>query len=54
MSWFTDLFSSGVSEVVDSVGEAIDKLVTSDEEKGLLKIQLEKELLILIRKYLWD
>ena len=44
MSWFTDLFSSGVSEVVDSVGEAIDKLVTSDEEKGLLKIQLEKEL----------
>lgn len=44
MSWFTDLFSSGVSEVIDSAGNAIDKLVTSDEEKQLLKIELEKEL----------
>lgn len=44
MSWFTDLFSSGVSEVVDSVGDAIDKLVTSDEEKLLLKNELQKEM----------
>ena len=44
MSWFTDLFSGGVAKVVDSVGNAIDKLTTSDEEKQKLKIELEKEL----------
>lgn len=41
MSWFTDLFSSGVSEVVTSVGDTIDKLVTSDEEKLTLKNELQ-------------
>lgn len=44
MSWFTDLFSSGLSKVIDSTGNAIDKLVTSDEERELLKIELNKEL----------
>ena len=43
MSWLKGLFSGGVSEVVDSVGNAIDKLVTSDEERDKLKIELEKE-----------
>ncbi|MCJ8321559.1 MAG: hypothetical protein MJK12_18130 [Colwellia sp.] len=44
MSWFSDLFSSGVSEVISSVGEAIDRLVTTDEERILLKVELEKEI----------
>lgn len=44
MSWFTDLFSSGVSEVISSTGEAIDRLVTSDEERESLKVEMEKEL----------
>ena len=48
MSWLSDMFSSSVSNVVDSVGNAIDKLVTSDEEKlalknELVKIQLEAD-----------
>ncbi len=44
MSWFKDLFSSGVSEVISSAGKTIDRLVTSDEERESLKIELEKEL----------
>jgi hypothetical protein len=49
MSWFQSLISGGVDKVVDSVGTAIDKLVTSDEEKlqlhnELAKIKLEAEL----------
>ena len=44
MSWFSNLFSSGVKDVVDSVGGAIDKLHTSQEEKMQLKLQMEKEL----------
>lgn len=49
MSWLTDIFSSSASAIVDSVGSAIDKLVTSDEEKlqlknELVKIQLEATL----------
>lgn len=42
MSLLGDFFSSGVKEVVDSVGNTIDKLVTSDEEKLLLKNELVK------------
>ncbi len=49
MSWLTDIFSSSASAIVDSVGSAIDKLVTSDEERlamknELVKIQLEATL----------
>ena len=44
MSWLSELFSSNVSSVVDSFGNAIDKLVTSDEERGQLKIKLEEEM----------
>lgn len=49
MSWLTDIFSSSASAIVDSVGAAIDKLVTSDAEKlqlknELVKIQLEATL----------
>lgn len=42
MSILTDIFSDGVSKVVDSVGNAIDNLVTSDEEKLALKNELAK------------
>ena len=46
MSWFSSILSGGVDKVVDSVGNAIDKLVTSDSERlqlknELIKIQLE-------------
>jgi len=44
MSWLTDLFSSNVTNLVDSVGNTIDKLVTSDEERDKLKIEMEAEL----------
>lgn len=49
MSWLSEIFSSSASAIVDSVGSAIDKLVTSDEEKlqlknELVKIQLEATL----------
>ena len=49
MSWLSEIFSSSAGAIVDSVGNAIDKLVTSDEEKlqlknELVKIQLEATL----------
>lgn len=44
MKWLTELFSSGTAEVVDSVGNAIDRLITSDEEKLILKNELAKSL----------
>jgi hypothetical protein len=44
MSFFTDIFSSGVDKVVDSVGNAIDSLVTSDEEKLILSNKLAEEM----------
>jgi len=44
MSWFSDLFSGSVANVIDSVGNTIDKLVTSDEEREQLKLAMEKEL----------
>ena len=44
MSWFTNLFSTGVSEVVSAVGGVIDDLHTSDEEKMLIQQAVAKEL----------
>lgn len=40
MSWFTDLFSGGVDKVVSAVGDAADRLITSDEERLTLKNEL--------------
>lgn len=40
MSWFTELFSSGIDKVVSAVGDAADKLITSDEERLTLKNEL--------------
>ena len=42
MSWFTSILSGGVDKVVDSVGNAVDKIVTSDEERLILKNELTK------------
>ena len=42
MSWLSDIFSSTASSVVDSIGNAIDKNITSDEEKLQLKNELIK------------
>lgn len=39
-----DFLSGGVSSIVDSVGKVIDSLSTTDEEKIILKNQLENEL----------
>jgi cation transport ATPase len=43
MSFFSKLISSGASTLVDSLGAAIDRNVTSDHERGQLKIALEQE-----------
>lgn len=40
MSWFTDLFSGGIDKVISSVGEAADRLITSDEERIKLRNEL--------------
>ena len=44
MNILSTLFSGGVSKVIDSLGSAIDKLVTSDEEKKKLTVILQKEM----------
>lgn len=49
MSWFSNIFSGSIGTVINSVGNAIDKLVTSDSEKlqlhnELAKIQIEAKL----------
>jgi cation transport ATPase len=43
-NWFTNFFSSGIDKVVSSVGDAIDNLVTSDEERLQLRNAFEKEM----------
>ena len=42
MSWIANILSGGVDKIVDSVGNAIDKVITSDEEKLILKNELVK------------
>ena len=44
MNWLASIFSSGASTLVESVGNAIDKLSTSDEEKLILKNQLQESM----------
>jgi hypothetical protein len=41
LSFITNLFSGSVGSVIDSVGKAIDSVVTSDEERGKLRNELE-------------
>ena len=42
MNWLSEIFSSSVGEVVGKVGEAVDRLVTSDEEKLKLANELKQ------------
>lgn len=42
MGFITDFFSSDPSKTVDAVGNAFDKVFTSDEEKAQGKVFLEK------------
>ena len=42
MGWISELFSSSVGSIIDSVGSAIDKNVTSDEERMSLSNDLAK------------
>lgn len=49
MSWFGDIFSSSVGEVIKAVGDAGDKLFTSDQDRlkfqnELIKIQTDAKL----------
>ena len=44
MALLKKLFSSGAKELVDSVGNAIDKIHTSAEEKELVKAEVEKHI----------
>ena len=46
MSWLTSLFSNGIDKVVSSVGEAADRLITSDEER----LKLHNELALITVK----
>jgi len=41
-NFFTNLFSTGASNLVDAVGDAIDKNVTNDEEMKELENELAK------------
>ena len=42
MSWMSSMLSGGVDKIVDSVGSAVDSLVTSDEERLVLKNKLQE------------
>ena len=44
MALLKKLFKSGAIELVDSVGNAIDKIHTSAEEKQLIKAEIEKHI----------
>jgi len=45
MAILKKLFNSGAKELVDSVGNAIDKIHTSAEEKELIKLEIKKKIL---------
>lgn len=40
----TNIFSSGAKDLVDSVGNIIDNVVTTKEEKEQLKLEIQKEI----------
>lgn len=45
MSWFTNLFSGGVSSIVDSVGEIADRFIETDEEKKAFRLKAQEQVL---------
>ena len=42
MSWMSSMLSGGVDKIVDSVGSAVDSLVTSDQERLELRNKLQE------------
>ena len=44
MSIISKIFSGGISELVDSIGNVIDKTSTTDKERGELKLAVQAEL----------
>jgi hypothetical protein len=44
LSWISGIFSKGTADVVTSVGKTIDSLITSDEERLILKNKLQEEM----------
>lgn len=42
MSWFTNLFSGGVSSIVDSVADVADRFIETDEEKKAFKLKAQE------------
>jgi cation transport ATPase len=42
MSWFTELFAAPIDKIVTSVGEAIDRNITTDHERLKLANELEQ------------
>ena len=42
MGWIGDLFSSGADKLIGTAGGVLDDLITSKEEKGQLKIDMEE------------
>lgn len=42
MNEILKLFGSGIDNVIDSVGNTLDKLITSDEERKILQNELEE------------
>lgn len=44
MGLFNSILESGLSDVIDSTGKAIDSITTSDDERNKAKITLEKNM----------
>ena len=42
MSWFTNLFAGGASDVIEKVGNVVDSFHLSGEEKQQFKIQVQQ------------
>lgn len=42
MAWLKELFSTGAANTVDAVGNTVDKIFTSDEERAKALFTLEK------------
>lgn len=42
MSWLSNLFAGGASNVIEAIGEAGDKIFTSDDERNQFQLELTK------------
>ena len=42
MSWFSSILSGGIDTVIESVGKAADSILTSDEERLILRNELAR------------